>query len=170
MRVRWSPPYSRLVSSRSSGLLPSTSQSSRYSLTRPTCISQTLASNWPVRVSIVTVICLPSAPQGRLHRHVFDLGVEIFLALVAVDVEVLLEIALVVEQPDGHQRNAQAAGAFDMVAREHAQAAGIDRHRFVDAELGREIGHGLASPARRRACGPRSACCSCIPSAGDRRS
>ena len=52
----------------------------------------------------------------------------------------LLEIALVVEQSDGDQRNAQAAGALDVVAREHAQAAGVDRHRLVDAELEGKIG------------------------------
>ncbi len=79
----------------------------------------------------------------RLHRHVLDLGVEIFLVLIAVDVEVLLEIALVVEQTDRHQRHAQAAGALDMVAGEHAQAAGVNRHRFVNAELGGEVGDRL---------------------------
>ena len=44
--------------------------------------------------------------QGGLHRQVFDLRVEIFLALPTVDVEVLLEVALVVEQADGHQGHA----------------------------------------------------------------
>ena len=82
---------------------------------------------------------------GRLHRHVFDFGVEIFFALIAFGVEMLLEIALVVEQPDGDQRNAQSAGAFDVIARQHAQATRIDRHRFVDAELGRKIGDRLAA-------------------------
>ena len=55
-------------------------------------------------------------------------------------VEVLAEIALVVEQSDGHQRHAEAAGALDVVAGQDAEAAGVDRHRFVDAELGGEIG------------------------------
>ena len=58
------------------GLLPSTSQSSRYSCTRPTCISQTLANSGPVRVSIATVIGLPSGAEGRLHRQVLDLRVD----------------------------------------------------------------------------------------------
>ena len=55
----------------------------------------------------------------------------------------LLEIALIVEQADGHERHAQIAGAFDVIARQHAQAARINRHRFVDAKLGREIGDRL---------------------------
>ena len=93
--------------------------------------------------------------QGRLHRQVLDLGVEILFVLPAVDIEMLLEIALVVEQSDGHQRHAQPAGALDVVAREHAQAAGIDGHRLVDAELEGEVGHrlgaehaGVGSPPR----------------------
>ncbi len=82
---------------------------------------------------------------GRPHGHVFNFRVDVLFALVAVDVEVLLEIALVVEQADRHQRNAQPAGAFDVVARENPQTTRIDRHRFVDAELGRKIGHRLAA-------------------------
>ena len=57
----------------------------------------------------------------------------------------LLEIALIVKQSDGHKRYAQSAGAFDMVAGKHAQAAGINRHRFVNAELQRKIGHRLGA-------------------------
>ncbi len=65
--------------------------------------------------------------------------------LVAVDVEMLAEIALGVEQADGDQRDSQAAGALDVVAGQDAEAAGINRHRFVDAELGRKIDNGLGS-------------------------
>ena len=76
----------------------------------------------------------------RRHRQVFDSRVEVFFLLEAVAIEMLLEIALVVEQADGHERHGQAAGALDVVAGEHAQAARVDRHRFVQAELGGEIG------------------------------
>ncbi len=65
-------------------------------------------------------------PPGRLHRQVIDLRVEILLVLPTVDVQLLLEIALVVKQPDGHQRDAQSAGALDVIAREDPQAAGVD--------------------------------------------
>ncbi len=84
-------------------------------------------------------------PQRGLHRHVFDFRVEVLFALVAVEIQVLLEIALVVEQPNGHQRHIQTAGAFDMVARQDSQAAGVDRHRFVDAKFGGEVCHGLGT-------------------------
>ena len=92
---------------------------------------------------------------GGLHRHVFDFRVEIFFALIAFGVEMLLEIALVVEQPDGHQRDTQSAGAFDVVAGKDAQAAGVDRHRFVDAEFGRKIGDRLAAQHAGVGAGPR---------------
>jgi hypothetical protein len=58
-------------------------------------------------------------------------------------VQVLPEITLVVEQADRDERHAQVAGGLDMVARQHAQAARVDGHRLVDAELGREIRDGL---------------------------
>ena len=106
--------------------------------------------------------------QGGLHRQVLDLRVEILLVLPAVDVEMLLEIALVVEQPDGHQRHAQPAGALDVVAGKHAQAAGIDGHRLVDAELQREIGHRLRAEHAGVGPPPRRGSRSRIPSAGER--
>ena len=65
--------------------------------------------------------------------------------LVAVDVELLPEIALVVEQPDCDERDAQAAGALHVVSREHSQAAGVDRNRLVDPELGREVDDRLGA-------------------------
>ena len=136
--------------------------------TRPTRISHTLASSLPVRVSMRDGDRLAVGAQGRLHRQVLDLRVEVLFLLPAVDVEVLLEIALVVEQPDGHQRHAQAAGALDVVAREHAQAAGIDRHRLVDAELQREIGHRLGAEHAGVGAAPARASRPRIPSAGGR--
>ena len=83
---------------------------------------------------------LAGAVAGGLHGEVFHLRVQVLFLLVAVDVQVLLEIALVVEQADGHQRHAQGAGALDVVAGEDPQAAGIDRHGFVDAEFEGKIG------------------------------
>jgi hypothetical protein len=55
---------------------------------------------------------LAVAGVGRFNRQVIDPRIEVFLALIAVGVELLLEIPLIVEQADGHQRHAQAAGAF----------------------------------------------------------
>ena len=85
-------------------------------------------------------------------------------------IEMLPEIALVVEQADADQRNAEVGGALDVVAGEHAEAAGINRQRLVQAELGGEIGHRprpqhAGVPALPR-CGPLRD----IPAGGDRRS
>ena len=61
--------------------------------------------------------------------------------LPAVDVEPLAEVALVVIQPDAHQRDAEIRGALQMIAGEDAEAAGVDRQRLVQAELRGEVGH-----------------------------
>ena len=82
---------------------------------------------------------------GRLQRKVFHLGVEVFLGLPTVGIEMLLEIALIVEQPYGYQRHAQPAGTLDMIAGKDPEAPGIDRDRLVNAELHGEIGYRLGS-------------------------
>ena len=58
--------------------------------------------------------------DGRVHRQVLDFRVEILFDLVTVVIETLLEVALVVEQADGDERNAEVAAAFYMVAGKHA--------------------------------------------------
>ena len=55
-------------------------------------------------------------------------------------VEPLAEVALVVVQADADERNAEIRCALDVVAGENAEAARVDRQRFVQPELGREIG------------------------------
>ena len=54
-------------------------------------------------------------------------------------IEPLTEIALVVEQADADERDAEIRRALQMIARENPQTARVDRHRFVQPELGREI-------------------------------
>jgi hypothetical protein len=66
--------------------------------------------------------------------------VEVLLPAVLVDE--LVDVALVVEEAHAHHGRAQVAHALQVVAREHAQAAGVDGQRLVEAELGREVGHG----------------------------
>ena len=61
--------------------------------------------------------------------------------LPAVDVEPLPEIALVVVEADADERDAEVGRALDVVAGQDAEAAGVDRQRLVQAELGREVGH-----------------------------
>ena len=82
---------------------------------------------------------LPVGTQGRFDRQGLNPRLQILLVLVAIDVELLSKISLVIKEPHGHERNPQTAGAFDVVAGEHAQAAGVNWHRFVNPELSRKI-------------------------------
>ena len=108
---------------------------------RPTLTRQTRARMRPVRVSISTVSGAPLARRGRLDRQHPAVDVEVVLVLPAVDVEPLPEVALVVIQPDANQRNAEIGRALQMIAGEDAEAAGVDRQRLVQAELGGEVSH-----------------------------
>ena len=101
------------------------------------------------RVSICTVTGSPLRPMAGSIGSWLDVGLEVLLLLPAADVEPLAEIALPVEQSDADERNVQVRRALDVIAGEHAEAAGIDRHRLVQAELGREIatGRGRSTPA-----------------------
>ena len=91
------------VNSRSSGLLLGTSQSKQIQMhaahAHQPHFGQQLAAAGVDRDGDRLAV----DAQGRLHRQVLDLRVEIFFVLPAVDVQMLLEIALIVEQPDGHQ-------------------------------------------------------------------
>ena len=51
----------------------------------------------------------------------------------------MAEISFAVQQADADERQAEFAGAFQMVAGQDAQAAGIHWDAFVDTELGGEI-------------------------------
>ena len=69
------------------------------------------------------------------------------LVLPAVGVERLLEIPVGIRQADSHHRNAQIGRRLEVVARQDAQAAGVDRQGFMQSELGGEIGN-RESPQR----------------------
>ena len=91
---------------------------------------------------------------GQVHPHLTAVGVlhlldgqvvkiqfGIRLLLPAILREILLKISVAIKQAHCHEGHTKLAGTFEMIARKHAQAAGINRQRFVDAELGREIRH-----------------------------
>jgi hypothetical protein len=61
--------------------------------------------------------------------------------MVPVRVSTLPEVALVVVEDDADQRDAEIRRRLDVVAGQDAEAAGIDRQRFVQPELGGEVGH-----------------------------
>ena len=138
------------------GWLPSTLESSSSSVLRPTESCQTRAVIVPVRVSIVTVTGTPLL-RGRLNGQQAAVDVQVVLVLPAVAVEPLPEIALVVVQADADERNAEVRRALDVIAGQDAEAARVDRDRFVQPELGGEVGHRPRPRARRRAGRPRCA-------------
>jgi hypothetical protein len=74
----------------------------------------------------------PAAARSRCRR--------VARLLTAVGVDRLLEVALAVEQPHADEGQAQVARGLAVVAREDAQAPGIDRQALVQAELGAEVG------------------------------
>ena len=61
------------------------------------------------------------------------------VALPAVEPQPLVEIAARVEQAEADQGDAEIGSGLAVVSREHAQPAGINRHRVVKAELGAEV-------------------------------
>ena len=63
----------------------------------------------------------------------------VFFVLPAFAVEHLLYVALLVEQPHTDNRHTQVAGGFHMVARQHAQTAGVNGQPFANAVFHREI-------------------------------
>ena len=123
---------------------------------RPTASCQTRAAIVPVRVSTDDRDGHAVA-QGRTHRQRSVIDVDVVLLLPAVAIEPLPEVALVVVETDADERDAEIRRALDVIASEDAEAAGVDRQRLVDAELGREVGNracpehaGVASAPRVR--------------------
>jgi hypothetical protein len=47
-----------------------------------------------------------------------------------------MEIALRVHEADADERHAEVAGFLAVVAREHAETAGVNRQRLMQRELG----------------------------------
>ena len=85
-----------------------------------------------------------SAPHLAGHHRADGQGAEVvhavLLVLPALLVELLGEVALVVEQADRHQGQVQPAGRLEMVAGQHAQAARVDGQAGGQAVLHAEVG------------------------------
>jgi hypothetical protein len=64
--------------------------------------------------------------------------------LTAFAVDALEKVTLAIEQANADKGQVQVTGRFAMVAGENAEAAGIDRQAFVEAELGAKIGDQAA--------------------------
>ena len=72
-------------------------------------------------------------------------------------IEPLPEITLVVVQPDADQRHAEIGRRLDVIARQDAEAARVDRQRLVQAEFGGEVRDGPRAEDARVAPAPRVA-------------
>src|SRR5712691_2132889 len=73
------------------------------------------------------------------HRQLFAAVLEINLDLAAFRIDLLAAETLLVEQADSDQWQAKVAGGLQVIAREHAEAAGVDRQALGQAELEREV-------------------------------
>ena len=74
------------------------------------CTRQICALTFRPGKSTSTVTGWPSVARHQLHRHVVEIVAREKLQLPAVGVEVLAEVALLVQQADAHQRHAQFRG------------------------------------------------------------
>jgi hypothetical protein len=81
-------------------------------------------------------------PDG--HRPRVESGEALLLP--APRVERLAEVAVVVEEADRDERQADVVGRFEVVAGEHPESAGVLGQRGGHAELGGEVGHRLERP------------------------
>ena len=93
------------------------------------------------------------AAEHARDRQAVGIEVVVGFGLPAVGEHVLAEVAVAVEQAHADGADAEVRAALEVVAGEHAEAAGIDRQRLVDAELGAEVrdrGRGDAAAVARR--------------------
>ena len=100
---------------------------------------------------------LPSGVVRRLDRRVGPVQPLVALFLPAVGGDVLMEVALRIHEPDADERHAEVARFLAVIAGEHAEAAGVDRQRLVQRELGGEVGDRLPRELRKAARPPRVA-------------
>src|SRR5207253_6834413 len=77
------------------------------------------------------------------NRQVMKILVQTAGVLDAILVDLLLEIAMPIKEPDRDEVQVEIARRFAMIARQNAEAAGVIRDRFVKAELGRKISDRL---------------------------
>src|SRR5262249_18560201 len=83
-----------------------------------------------------------AARQRGTNRQLAVIERDVVLVLPARDVEPLTEVALVVIQADGDERQAEVRRALDVIAGKDAEAARVDGQRLVHAELRGEVRDG----------------------------
>ena len=84
----------------------------------------------------------PVLAEDAQDRQPGQIEVWIGVFLMPVGIDCLPEVAALVQQPDTDERHGHVAGGLDVVAGEHAQAARVDAHAFVEAVLRAEVADG----------------------------
>ena len=88
--------------------------------------------------------------DGQRGKIVFGID----RGLVAVLVDELAEVAVLVQQAHGHQRDVQVTGGFQMVTGKDPQATGVDGQAFAQAvfcgKIGQRLLRGQGAEALRR--------------------
>ena len=113
-------------------------------LTRPTSMIQIRIATGPVGSSHVNDLLLAVGIVGGLDGQRVEIVFEVAFLLPAVGVQVLAEIAELIEQRHADERQVEIARRLHVIARKHAEAAGIDRQAFGESVLGGEVGDQLA--------------------------
>ena len=121
-------------------LLPGTLRVEQVQLDAPDLDAPDLGVHVPAR--ILDLNRQRRAVGLRLERdgQVVEVVVDEQLLLPAVVVEALAQVALLVEQADADERQAEVAGGLEVVAGQDAQAARVDRQALGQAVLGGEVG------------------------------
>ena len=88
---------------------------------------------------------------AAVHRlqHILRAPLHRCFCLVPLAVQVLLEVALPVQQRDGDERDAEVGGRAQRITSEHAEPPAVGGDRLLQADLHGEIGDGGAGRAER---------------------
>ena len=89
-------------------------------------------------------------PVDGLNRQGIEIVLRRLLNLPAVLVQRLAQVALLVEQSDANEGQIEVRGGFQVIARQHPQAARVNRQALGQAVLHRKIGDQLLGLGRRR--------------------
>jgi hypothetical protein len=103
-----------------------------------------------VRILHVNDQPLAGSVEHRQNGHAMPVVGRVALALPAVGVERLPEVALGVPEPDPDEGKAEIAGCLQVISRQHAQATRVDGQALVDPVLHREVRDPRSGRGRER--------------------
>ncbi len=119
------------------------SESRSRSGTRPTAACQTRAfSVRAARHRHLDEHRRAACVGEELQREALRVEHRVVLELPAVERERLPEVAGLVEQPDADEGHTEVGRGLEVVARQHAEAAGVVRQHLAHAELHGEVADG----------------------------